>query len=139
MSTIQNPAVAKVFDQFPEGVKPSLLLLRKLIYEAANEIENDINIEETLKWGEPSYLTKHGSTIRINARKSEPNSYAIYFNCKSRLIEVIKIAYGNEFTYEGNRAMIFNLDNSPSPTTLKTCFKMALNYHKVKHLPLLGE
>ena len=44
--------------------KPKLLYLRNLIVETAREMEAIAALEETLKWGEPSFLVKKGSTIR---------------------------------------------------------------------------
>jgi hypothetical protein len=40
--------------------------LREIILQTAFEIEELKEIEETLKWGEPSYLVKKGSTVRMN-------------------------------------------------------------------------
>ncbi|MFT5337424.1 MAG: hypothetical protein ACI9YL_001426 [Luteibaculaceae bacterium] len=40
-------------------------LLRQLIRATVPEIEGVNSLEETLKWGEPSYLTKYGSTLRM--------------------------------------------------------------------------
>lgn len=61
-----NPAVAEVFANYPGFVKPQMNRLRQLILETAGDIKELSAIEETLKWGEPSYLAKKGSTIRID-------------------------------------------------------------------------
>jgi len=76
-----NPEVESVFDKYPDAVRDKLLDLRRLIIEAADEAEAIEHIEETLKWGEPSYLAKNGSTIRIDWKKDKPDQYAIYFKC----------------------------------------------------------
>ncbi len=59
-----NPEVEVVFNNYPKLVRRKLLDLRLLILETANEIEQISNLEETLKWGEPSFLVKGGS-IRV--------------------------------------------------------------------------
>ena len=67
--------------------------LRELILETAGEIEEVGPIEETLKWDEPAYLTSEtgsGSTIRIDWKEKSPDQYAIYFNCKTSLVERFK-------------------------------------------------
>ncbi len=76
-----NPQVEEVFNSYPDSVREKLLSLRLLIVETAKECETIAHMEETLKWGEPSYLVKGGSTIRIDWKKKNPDQYAIYFKC----------------------------------------------------------
>ena len=85
--------------------------LRDLILETASEIESVEEIEETLKWGEPSYIVKKGSTIRMDWKPKAPNQYAMYFNCNTSLVETFKAVYGNLFKYEKNRAILFELND----------------------------
>ena len=46
--------------------------------------------------------------------------------------------YGDAFNYEKNRAIEFTLTDEVPVAALKNCISMALQYHQVKHLPLLG-
>jgi len=131
-----NPKVATVFDNYPEGFPDKLVYLRQLIITTAEEIGIP-ELEETLKWGQPSYLAKKGSTIRLGYKKSN-NHYAIYFKCTSKLVPTFKEIYGDTFNYEKNRAIEFRLTDAIPKKALKHCVEMALQYHKVKHLPLLG-
>ena len=58
--------VAAVFSGFPERVRRRLLEVRDLIFETAADIEGVGPLTETLKWGEPAYLTRatgSGSTF----------------------------------------------------------------------------
>ena len=48
----------QVFNAYPEYVKSKILHLRSLILDVANGIDSINTLEETLKWGEPSYLVK---------------------------------------------------------------------------------
>ena len=133
-----NPAVSVVFDNYPVPVRNKMLALRKLVVETAKEIDGITALEETLKWGEPSYLTKNGSTIRMDWKSKKPEQYAMYFKCTSRLVETFKKLYKNDFDFEGNRALVFRLEDEIPTKALKQCIKAALTYHKVKHLPTLG-
>lgn len=133
-----NPAVSVVFDKYPDPVRNKMLALRKLVIETAKEIDGITVLEETLKWGEPSYLTKNGSTIRMDWKSNKPEQYAMYFKCTSRLVETFKKLYKNEFSFEGNRALVFLLEDEIPTKALKNCIKAALTYHKVKNLPTLG-
>jgi hypothetical protein len=67
-----------------------------------------------------------------------PDQYSIYFKCTSRLVETFKKVYGNKFEFEGNRAIVFQLDDKIPKNELKSCIKAALTYHKIKHLATLG-
>lgn len=138
MDKIQNDEVAKVFNTYPKDIYKKIMFLRQLVLDTASETEAVTKLEETLKWGEPSYLTKSGSTIRMDWKESKPDQYALYFNCKTKLVDTFKERYGNEFKYEGNRAIIFNKNDTIPIEELKHCILLSLTYHNIKHLPMLG-
>jgi hypothetical protein len=133
-----NPEVELVFNNYPDSVRNKMLALRKLVVKSAIGIDGIAALEETLKWGEPSYLTKNGSTIRMDWKSKSPKQYAMYFKCTSRLVGTFKIIFKDTFHFEGNRAIVFQLDDEIPAEKLKQCIKAALTYHKVKHLPTLG-
>lgn len=137
-SNLQLPqAVAEVYEGYPKDIRQKTLNLRQLIIETANEISID-ELQETLKWGEPSYLTPKGSTLRIAWRKSSPMHYGLFFHCKTKLVETFKEVYHDSFTFEGNGAIIFKYNDVIPSTALKHCIELSLRYHHIKHLPLLG-
>ena len=138
MDEFNNIDVEKVFNAYPNDVRSKMLFLRQLVLETAKEIDSIKNIEETLKWGEPSYLTKSGSTIRMDWKKSKPDQYAMYFHCKTKLVDTFKELYKDKFNFEGNRAIVFNIKDRVPINELKHCVSLSLTYHKVKHLPMLG-
>lgn len=138
MKLTSNPKVADVFKNYPDAVQHKMHKLRELVLHTANEIEGLEKLEETLKWGEPSYLTKNGSTLRMDWKEKNPKQYAMYFSCSTRLVQTFRKIYKDTFTFEGNRAIIFNLSDKISEPELKHCVSMTLTYHKIKHLPLLG-
>src|SRR6201995_5053278 len=81
-----DPAVAATFDAYPKPVKAKLLALRRLILDTAKATKGVGALEETLKWGQPSYLTAatgSGSTIRIDQVKPATDQYAVYFHCQT--------------------------------------------------------
>ncbi|PKF60740.1 hypothetical protein CW745_12755 [Psychromonas sp. psych-6C06] len=125
------------FDQYPHRAKQVLLLLRETIFEVA-EYHGIDDLQETLKWGEPSYLSKKGSTVRFDWKSKYPDQFCIYFNCKTSLIDTFKELYGDVFIFEGKRALVFNLNADVPWEPLKHCLSLSLRYHKIKHLPLLG-
>ncbi len=138
MQLISDPKVKAVFDNYPASLYKKMFRLRELVIKTASEIEGLEVLEETLKWGEPSYLTKYGSTVRIDWKAKNPAQFAIYFKCTSLLVPTFKQLYKNTFTFEGDRAIVFSLDDSLPEKEIMHCISLALTYHKVKHLPLLG-
>lgn len=133
-----EPKVADKFDAYPDHIKEKIYQLRTIILEAAKENSSIDKITETLKWGEPSYITKKGSTIRIDWKPKTPAHYSIYFKCTSKLVPTFKKIHKNLFNYEKNRAIKFGLDERIPVKALKQCINMALQYHDLKNLPLLG-
>jgi len=133
-----NSKVEAIFNNYPDLVQKKLLNLRKLIFETAKNIDEITKLEETLKWGEPSYLAKKGSTLRIDWKEKTPNQYAMYFKCTSNLVPTFKMAYKDIFTFEGNRAIVFQMNETIPEIELKKCIKAALTYHNIKHIPNLG-
>ena len=138
MDKIENPVVADVFNNYPKHMRKKMLLLRQLVFDTASESEDVITLEEMLKWGEPSYLTKNGSTIRMDWKESTPDQYALYFHCKTKLVDTFKELYGDTLTFEGNRAIVFNAEDEIPVDALKHCILLSLTYHRRKHLPMLG-
>ncbi len=130
--------VAKIFASYPANVRRKLLAIRELIFSSASSIEGVGKIEETLKWGEPTYLTsmsKSGSTIRIAWKKSAPLQYAMYFNCQTNLIDTFRSLFRSEFKFEGNRAIVFDESEKVRTDSLRICIAAALTYHRNKARP----
>jgi len=125
------------FDTYPKHVLPRMQELRQLILSLA-AAEGIAPITETLKWGEPSYVAAKGSTIRFDWKEKSPQTFSIYFICRTQLIDTIREVYPDTFEFDGNRALVFKLGDTLPLAPLKHCLAMALRYHEVKHLPLLG-
>ncbi|MEO8004668.1 MAG: DUF1801 domain-containing protein, partial [Betaproteobacteria bacterium] len=115
MKAVTDAAVARKFASYPLKVRRKLLALRRLILETAAATEGVGALQETLKWGEPAYVTAQtgsGSTVRIDWKKSDPTHYAMYFNCQTSLVETFRTVFSDDFTYEGNRALVFEVDKA---------------------------
>jgi hypothetical protein len=124
-------AVEAVFDAYPKPVKGKLLALRRLILDTAKATKGVGLVEETLKWGQPSYLTpetRSGSTVRIDQVKPEPGQYAVYFHCQTNLVETFRELYP-ELRYGGNRCILLKADEKVPEAALRHCVALALTYH----------
>lgn len=124
--------VATAFAAFPGPVRVQLLEVRQLIFATAAETNEVGPLTETLKWGEPAYLTEasgSGSTIRLGLSKSPAGVGAILFNCRTTLVETFRTQFPSAFSYQGNRAILL-ASSTPIPIEpLATCLAMALTYH----------
>ena len=133
-----DPEVSEVFNKYPDFVQGKMRYLRDLVLQVANDLEQVSSLHETLKWGEPSYITKQGSTLRMDWKSKNPDQYAFYFSCSTKLVETFRLFHGPVFNYEGKRAIVFTLDQELPVEEIKSCIRVALTYHKVKNLKYLG-
>lgn len=133
-----NLKVTDKFDNYPDIVRDKMQFLRELVIETAEEIKDIGVLEETLKWGEPSYVTKNGSTLRMDWKEKTPDQYAMYFQCTTKLVDTFRMVFNHKFKYEGSRAIVFQLNQKIPVEELKQCIKATLTCHKIKHLELLG-
>ncbi|MDT0678031.1 DUF1801 domain-containing protein [Autumnicola musiva] len=133
-----DPRVSEVFANYPDFVRDNSQKLRELVIETAEETEGVTVLEETLKWGEPSFVTKNGSTLRMDWKEKTPDQYAMYFQCTSRLVDTFRFVFDHKFQYEGKRAIVFQLTQKIPELELKECIKASLIYHNVKEQITLG-
>ena len=126
-----RPDVASIFRAYPAPMRRRLLRLRQLIFDTAASLGIG-RVEETLRWGEPAYVTTtgSGSTIRINRRRTHPTEYAMYFHCRTSLVDTFRTAFPGTFTFEGNRAIVFDEGERVPVRELAVCISTALTYHR---------
>jgi hypothetical protein len=127
-----RPDVARVFKGYPAPLRRKLMRLRQLILDTAARLEGVGRLEETLRWGEPAYVTTtgSGSTIRIDRRRRNPKQYAVYFHCRTSLVDTFRTAFPDTFTFEGNRAIVFDECDRVPTRELALCIEAALIYHR---------
>src|SRR5476649_1956660 len=137
MKRFADRRVAAVFKAYPADLRRRLMTLRELVFETAARTEGVGALSETLKWGQPSYLTAEtgsGTTVRID-RLKKSNGYAIYFHCQSGLIETFRELYPDTFRTEGKRALLFGVDDRVPARELRHCIALALTHHARKKKP----
>jgi hypothetical protein len=132
---IDDPRVAAVFRAYPRSVRAKLLALRRLIFDVASNTDGVGELQETLRWGQPSYLTTQtgsGSLIRIDRVTSRPDGYAMYFHCQTTLVGTFKAMFRDDFTFVGNRSIVFEARERVPVAKLRRCIALALTYHLTK-------
>nr|WP_249661101.1 DUF1801 domain-containing protein [Variovorax sp. PCZ-1] len=112
-----------------------MLALRELIFDVAAHSLEIGELQETLKWGEPAYLTaltKSGSTVRMDWKAKSPEHIGIYFNCNTMLVDSFRSMFPREFEFEGHRAILLNVKAPLPKKELSMCIQAALTYKLMK-------
>jgi len=132
-----NKEIQAKFDDYPTNVKVRMIELRRLILSLI-EREDLGPVQETLKWGEPSYFVKGGSSVRIDWKMKTPEHFYVYFHCQTQLIETFRELHSDRLAFQGNRAIVLDVNQALPVAELEQSLLMAFQYKKLKHLPLLG-
>ncbi len=107
------PDIAARFATLDAKGRKCLLKWRALAFETAAGDKRIGPLTETLKWGQPSYLTeatRSGGTLRLWVTKDDRP--ALFVTCSSDLAGRIRERYRNDLDFEGNRAIIPRADTS---------------------------
>ncbi|MCK1395100.1 DUF1801 domain-containing protein [Bradyrhizobium sp. 1] len=123
--------VSRAFDALPAPIGGRLLQVRDLIFATAAAHDEIGRLTETLKWGEPAYLTDEtgsGSTIRLGRLKDSGHA-AILFNCKTTLVDTFRERFPDQFEYRQTRALLLPMAGRLPKQELTACLSLALTYH----------
>lgn len=124
--------LSRAFDAYPAPIRRRLLEVRSLIFATAKAHDAVGLLTETLKWGEPAYLTEEtgsGSTIRLGRVKESDAHAAVLFNCKTTLVETFRDRFPDAFKYRQNRALLLSVSGALPKRPLTICLSLALTYH----------
>lgn len=134
--TFSSADVATLYAAFDPAVQSVFGVLRQVILDAAAQTAGVGPLLETVKWGQPSYLTAEtgsGSTIRIApAPAGSGHDCAMFFICHTHLVEGFKATFGGTFSYDGDRALLFSAGDDIPYAELRECVTIALTYHQAK-------
>lgn len=123
--------VNRAFGALPAPIGKRLLQVRALVFAIAAKHDEVGQLTETLKWGEPAYLTDEsgsGSTIRLGRLKDSEHA-AILFNCKTTLIDTFRERFPDQFEYRQTRALLLPVEGTLPKRELSVCLSLALTYH----------
>jgi len=128
------PDVAASLAACPAAARAHVSALRGLIYETAADHPAVGELTETLKWGQPSYLTeksKSGTTIRLGWAETGA-TVSLFVHCQTSLVGEWRERYGDALTFVGNREISIPTDTDLPRAPLQHCVAMALTYHSRK-------
>lgn len=135
------PGVAAAFDAFPDGLRGRMFDLRRLVFRVAAETPGVGPLTETLKWGEPAWLTGatgSGSTVRLGRMKDAPGACALFFICRTGLVEEFRARFGDLLDCRGNRAILIDPARPLPEAPLSACLALALTWHRRRAFPSAG-
>lgn len=134
MTSLCEPTseIAEILASYPASARERILEVRRLVFVIAAATPGVGPVAERVKWGEPAYLTeasKSGSTVRIAWKPGKPDRYAVCFNCNTGLVDGFRLRFGDELTFEGNRAISLKIADAVPTKPLSLCIAAALTYH----------
>jgi len=128
---IENASVEQAYLAMPEPFQAPALQLRQLIMTTAGQLEATGGIQETLKWGQPSYVplkARVGSPVRVAVH--DEKHLGLYFNCNTTLVETFRSLFDTDLQYSKNRAVLFDITQPLPQELIGQCVRMALYYHR---------
>lgn len=118
--------VRAVFEGYPEGVRAVLLAARDLVFEVAED-GGCGTLDEVLRWGQPSYVCKTGTTLRLAPDKGAP---AVMVHCQTDLVDRFRSEHPDAFRFGGTRALY--LEAGFDRDALALFLARALTYRRVR-------
>lgn len=131
LQQIDEPAVRAVFEAFTPRVRSRLLDLRALVFETAESLPEVGPIVESLRWGQPAYLTlasKTGTTVRLGCKEPDSGWCEVLVHCQTDLIETFVARHGAALSVEGTRAVRVRVDGALPIEPLRDFIALALTY-----------
>lgn len=121
-----DPRVQAVYEARPADVRERMLALRALVYEVAADLELDV--QEALRWGEPAYLSRRGTTLRIDAKDPPSGRCQLFVHCQTELVRTFRERHPGVLETEGTRALHVELAKPLPLEPLRDFIAMALTY-----------
>lgn len=125
--------IESIFNSYSDNSRKQLLTIREIIFDVAKRDKDIKGVFEEVRWGQPSYITnqtKSGSTIRLGV--FEKDKIAVFFHCKTTLIERFRVIYGDKLEFSKNRAIIIDPKKKISCDVMDAishCIQMSLRYN----------
>ncbi len=118
-----DPTIEERFNRFENSI--FALKMRDYLFSLAENLELN-SIEESLKWNQPSYLSKNGTAVRI---AEQAGRMGYFVSCQTSIIETLKESYPDA-DYDKTRGLLIDAD-SPIPEVASSLIHAALQY-KIK-------
>lgn len=124
--------VAAVIDNWPAPAQARFHHCRSIIQRVAAADPAIGPLTETLKWGEPSFLTEMtgaGSTLRMAWKSTAPGELGLFVICRTDSLADLRDLYPDTFRYEGTRAAFLPLNVAVNDDAVAFLARIVLTYH----------
>ncbi|AKS47008.1 hypothetical protein SAMN05444287_2133 [Octadecabacter temperatus] len=123
-----SPAVRDAFAAFPQPAHDTLMSLRAMIYEIGETLPIG-RIEESTKWGQPSYATpKTNLATPIRLGLSKAGDPAVFTHCQTTVMSDFRALAPANMAFDGNRAVHLPVHSPPNLNELAPLIRAALTY-----------
>ncbi len=123
-----SPNVRDAFAAFPQPAHDTLLSLRAMIFEIGETLPIG-RIEESTKWGQPSYATPEtnlATPIRLGLSKT--GDPAVFTHCQTTVMSDFRALAPANMAFDGNRAVHLSVHSPPNLNELAPLIRAALTY-----------
>jgi hypothetical protein len=118
--------IAAAFNLADDQARMGLLKLRDLILETAETLPDIGPVGEALRWGQPSYISRKGTPLRLGVPKSA--RFGLFVHCQSRVIPNYIERYPAWDRIDGTRAVLFDRPDQIEPLRHGWLIRHALTY-----------
>lgn len=129
MLEFQDEKIRAAFSEFDPVIEETLLAARRLILSTAGDLDAVSSIEESLKWGQPSYASvpKTGTPIRLGVSKS--GAATMFVHCQTTLVSDLEADNAHGLKTIDNRAVVLPSGDFADHPGVLSFVRSALTYH----------
>ena len=127
-----SEAVASVYASQPEPQRASLLALRALLFDLAGQLDPVGQVDESLKWGSPSYVSttpRVGTPIRLDRVTNSDVDVGVFVHCQSRVVEHFRLVHADTYRLDGTRGLLLNAHEDLPKDAVVDFMSLVLTYH----------
>ena len=121
-----------VVNGWPKNAQTHFHGLRDIVKDTAATNPLVGPLTETLKWGEPSFLTEQsrsGTTLRVAWKSKSPDEIGLFVICRTDMLEQVRALFPDAFRYEGTRAAYLPLSQTIPVEAVSYLASRAQTYH----------
>jgi hypothetical protein len=129
-----HSVLADRISNWPAAAQDTLLQCRAIFQEVADQADIG-SLDETLKWGQPSWRPgkpRTGSTLRMDWNPKFPDRLSLFVDCKTDLAARMQTLYPNLTENDGRRHLAVSLDAPLPKQAIAHLADMTFTYHRAK-------
>ena len=133
MENAPSPLLMRIA-RWSEPAQRTLWQCRAMFHDVAEKAGAG-PLDETLKWGQPSWRPmkpRTGSTLRIDWSPKYPSRLSLYVDCKTDLAARMQILYPDLPENDGQRHLAVALDAPLPEQAIAHLADMTFTYHRTK-------